>query len=244
MAGKPGRSGRKRDGDETKVYFNSRIDPDLRKELEAAAEASGRSLSAEIEERLRNSLVPAGKLDEATRALTLLIAEASKETADGKRNWTNDPHFHIAFRRAVTAIINMASDASTPRRMAANQGKEPRFDHPVFRSVDEMARHAILRIANDLAEAKTPAYARAFRALGNPKEWLQWTRAHWKTRDLMTERIDANPKMTDEEIQQAALEIVGGEPVFLKEDAPPQIMADGLARFGRQERLSKKRENK
>src|SRR5262245_22264584 len=100
MAGKPGRSGRKRQGAERKVYFNSRIDPELRDQLQAAADARTprRSLSLEIEERLRNSLVPAGRVDDATRALCLLIMEASKETRDGDRNWTNNANLYLVFR--------------------------------------------------------------------------------------------------------------------------------------------------
>jgi hypothetical protein len=177
MAGKPGRSGRKRQGPEPKVYFNSRMDPALRDELQAAAKAAGRTLSAEIEARLKNSLVPAGRVDDATRALCLLIMEAAKETAVGERNWTNDAGLRYAFRRSVELIISMARTAGKGRVLAAID--QP-FKHPIFKSPEELARATILRIGYELLEAKDGPQERVLRALGNPARWLQRQEKFWE----------------------------------------------------------------
>jgi hypothetical protein len=56
MAGKPKRSGRKPLGDAPKVNFNTKIDADLRGQLDREAKKNNRSLSREIELRLRASL--------------------------------------------------------------------------------------------------------------------------------------------------------------------------------------------
>ena len=75
MAGKPGRSGRKRQGEEPKVYFNSRLDPALRDRLQAEADRNGRTLSREIELRLRSSLKPVTPSSDAIRVFGFLFRE-------------------------------------------------------------------------------------------------------------------------------------------------------------------------
>jgi hypothetical protein len=208
MAGKPGRSGRKRQGAEPKVYFNSRIDPELRDELQVAADARGRSLSSEIEERLKNSLVPAGKVDEATRALCLLIMEAAKQTADDNRNWTNDANLRAAFNGAVSLIIAMVSAAG--RSKIEETIGEP-FKHPAFTRPGDLARAVVLRIGNDLIESQNEPQSRAFRALGNPAKWLKHIRRHWEQADAFEKTTPVFLQMNEKEIRETLAELKGEE---------------------------------
>lgn len=57
MTGKLGRSGRKPQGEKPKQYFNSKMDVALKQRLTDAAMQNGRSLSAEIEQRLVRSFL-------------------------------------------------------------------------------------------------------------------------------------------------------------------------------------------
>src|SRR5436190_20191158 len=88
--------------------FSTRIRPDLRKNLERAAKASGRSLSQEVEHRLRRSFVEDEKVAEAfgdrrTYRLMRLMSDAiqlsQNEENDG--HWLDDP---FRFRIALAAM--------------------------------------------------------------------------------------------------------------------------------------------
>lgn len=90
--------------------FSTRIRPDLRSRLEQASKKSGRSLSQEIEHRLRRSFVEDDKIAERFGgrrnywvmkiiALALEGADAGFHTKNG--NWLDDP---VSFDRALGTI--------------------------------------------------------------------------------------------------------------------------------------------
>jgi hypothetical protein len=90
--------------------FSTRIRPDLRKRLEVAAKTSGRSLSQEVEHRLRRSFVEDDKIadafgDRRTYRLMRLMADAIHlSQKDGHQNdegWLHDP---FRFRVALAAM--------------------------------------------------------------------------------------------------------------------------------------------
>jgi hypothetical protein len=99
--------------------FSTRIRPDLRKRLETAAKASGRSLSQEVEHRLRRSFVEDDKIadvfgDRRTYRLMRLMSDAiqlsQEEENDG--HWLDDPfRFRVALAtmRSVVEAIEPAS---------------------------------------------------------------------------------------------------------------------------------------
>lgn len=79
----PGRIGRPPIGDEPKrAAFNTRLRAEVKRDLEAAALQTGRSLSEEIEERLEASLRPQGLVPRelVPIALLMLSAYASADT--------------------------------------------------------------------------------------------------------------------------------------------------------------------
>jgi hypothetical protein len=95
--------------------FSTRIRPDLRKSLERAAKASGRSLSQEVEHRLRRSFVEDDKIadafgDRRTYRLMRLMSDAihlSRQDQNDE-NWLDDPfRFRVALaamRRVIEAV--------------------------------------------------------------------------------------------------------------------------------------------
>jgi hypothetical protein len=88
--------------------FSTRIRPDLRKNLERAAKTSGRSLSQEVEHRLRRSFVEDDKIadafgDRRTYRLMRLMSDAihlSRQDQNDE-NWLDDP---FRFRVALAAM--------------------------------------------------------------------------------------------------------------------------------------------
>jgi hypothetical protein len=98
--------------------FSTRIRPDLRKYLEKAAKTSGRSLSQEVEHRLRRSFVEDDKISDAfgdrrTYRLMRMMSDAihlsQKEGND--ESWLDDP---FRFRVALAAMRSIV-EAVEPR---------------------------------------------------------------------------------------------------------------------------------
>src|SRR5215831_7324793 len=87
--------------------FSTRIRPDLRKSLERAAKTSGRSLSQEVEHRLRRSFVEDDKIadafgDRRTYRLMRLMSDAIHLSLNkNDENWLDDP---FRFRIALEAM--------------------------------------------------------------------------------------------------------------------------------------------
>jgi hypothetical protein len=93
--------------------FSTRIRPDLRKRLEVAAKTSGRSLSQEVEHRLRRSFVEDDKIvdafgDRRTYRLMRLMTDAIHLSQKGghqnDEGWLDDP---FRFRIALAAMRNV-----------------------------------------------------------------------------------------------------------------------------------------
>src|SRR2546423_3193307 len=92
--------------------FSTRIRPDLRKKLEQAAKKSGRSLSQEIEHRLRRSFDEDEKIadrfgDRKTFLLMELMAKAIQFKGDDGEpdQWLENPEdFEIAIAAALAVL--------------------------------------------------------------------------------------------------------------------------------------------
>ena len=92
--------------------FSTRIRPDLRQKLDQAAKKSGRSLSQEIEHRLRRTFVEDEKIsdsfgDRRTFLLMRMMAMAIRFKGDDKRpgEWLENPDdFEIAIAAALSVL--------------------------------------------------------------------------------------------------------------------------------------------
>jgi len=101
--------------------FSTRIRPDLRKSLEKAAKTSGRSLSQEVEHRLRRSFAEDEKIadtfgDRRTYRLMRLMSDAihllQKEN-DG--HWLDDPfRFRVALAAMRSVVEAIEPHSSLP----------------------------------------------------------------------------------------------------------------------------------
>jgi hypothetical protein len=105
-------------GDKSQV-LSTRIRADTRASLVAAAESSGRSLSQEIEHRLRRTFTDDRNIVDAfgsrrNYALMKLIASVIETTANLKRpniDWLDDPYAFDQVTRAVAAILELIRPA-------------------------------------------------------------------------------------------------------------------------------------
>lgn len=154
MAGKPGRSGRKRQGAEAKVYFNSRIDPELRDQLQSEADKNGRTLSREIELRLRGTFIPSSPTSDAGRVFAFLLEEAARLTTIGDKNWRNDENLYFAFMEAVRELLKIALVRTAPWRRRSEWSE---IDHPLFKKPEDLGKAAVFQITNSLANADSLA---------------------------------------------------------------------------------------
>jgi hypothetical protein len=94
--------------------ITTRIQPSTRDALERAAEAKGRSLSQEVEFRLRAGLkkqTEAQRRNEALAcAITLMVEEIEKGTG---RSWLEDPFTGLAVRYAIEYFAFYCASPST-----------------------------------------------------------------------------------------------------------------------------------
>lgn len=95
--------------------FSSRLDPQLRAQLEAAAKVSGRNLTLELDARLRESFKQDtdDNRDRALRAIRHIVAETANavtgvRSRDGKPvgDWRSNPFFYRAFTLALRSILD------------------------------------------------------------------------------------------------------------------------------------------
>jgi hypothetical protein len=91
--------------------FSTRIRPDLRKRLEQAAKLSGRSLSQEVEHRLRRSFIEDDKIadafgDRRTYRLMRMMADAIHMSNDKEdpEAWLKDP---VTFVKAIASATDI-----------------------------------------------------------------------------------------------------------------------------------------
>ena len=95
-------------------HYYDFIWPDTRAALEAAADAHGRSLSQEVEFRLRASLqkpTSAQRRNEALAHTVALLAEVIEQ--DTARSWLDDPFTGLALRHAVQLVAYHFASMST-----------------------------------------------------------------------------------------------------------------------------------
>jgi hypothetical protein len=114
--------------------FSTRIRPDLRQKLEQAAKKTGRSLSQEIEHRLRRSFVEDEKIsemfgDRRTFLLMQMMAMAIQFKGDDSRpgEWLEHPDdFEIAIAAALAVLEAVrppgSVDTDNPFVAFANRG--------------------------------------------------------------------------------------------------------------------------
>jgi predicted HicB family RNase H-like nuclease len=107
--------------------FSTRIRPDLRKNLERAAKTSGRSLSQEVEHRLRRSFVEDDKIadvfgDRRTYRLMRLMSDAIQfvQKHENDENWLDDP---FRFRFALIAMLSVV-EAIAPSVPSIGEAEE------------------------------------------------------------------------------------------------------------------------
>lgn len=96
--------------------FSTRIRPDLRKSLERATKTSGRSLSQEVEHRLRRSFVEDDKIadafgDRRTYRVMRLMSDAIYLSQKNDENWLDDP---FRFRVALAAMRSVVEAIEPP----------------------------------------------------------------------------------------------------------------------------------
>lgn len=130
--------------------FSTRIRPDLRERLESATAESGRSLSQEVEYRLRRSFVEDDKIsdgfgDRRTFRLMRLMAEAINLSTDGENKpgaWLENP---LDFRIALSAALSVL-EAVEPNGSALDDDLEINAAY--------LGAGAALTIWNDVRRAK------------------------------------------------------------------------------------------
>lgn len=100
------------------VVFSTRIRPDTRERLEAAARTAGRSLSQELEHRLRRTLIEDDRVidffgDPQTAAIVKLIGlviqsvNRVKGRPTGALPWTEEPHLFDQAVKAVAGVLEL-----------------------------------------------------------------------------------------------------------------------------------------
>lgn len=149
--------------------FSTRIRPDLRRKLDSSSKKSGRSVSQEVEHRLRRSFMDDEKIsemfgDERTFALMRLIALGIYLSADplDPSKWLEDP---AMFERAVSAALNVLEairpigetlEDPAQQRQLQTQGQRAAFriwravkradpTLPLDRGSREEQRHSVLK---------------------------------------------------------------------------------------------------
>jgi Arc-like DNA binding domain len=89
--------------------FSLRMPPDLRKQVEAAARRTGRSMSQEILRRVQNSFHRDRDRsnDPALRAICFLISQIAKHASVlEQRTWRTDPFKFKTFKRGVAVLLS------------------------------------------------------------------------------------------------------------------------------------------
>jgi len=104
-------------------HFNTRLDPRLKRKLERAAKRIDRTLSKEIQERLRASeetaRVPTSQqaaelIDLAAEVLTVFLNAETKEEADPPFDWRKDAFDRDALKAALALAIDHFGAKGTP----------------------------------------------------------------------------------------------------------------------------------
>jgi hypothetical protein len=97
------------------AVLSTRIRPDTRAALEAASAKSGRSLSQEIEYRLRNSFLDDKRIEEtfgsranyAVMRMIASVADAMMNTKHRSAEWSSDPYLFDQVVKATVYVLDL-----------------------------------------------------------------------------------------------------------------------------------------
>jgi hypothetical protein len=164
--------GRKPRGEGAAVHFNTRIAPEIRRRLERDAKRNKRSLSHEIEERLKDS-IGIGKPDEQIRALCYLIGRLADLLACMERgtalhaiatqnagfDWRSNRADFEAFKSAIVRLLDYLAPSGEPAigyKMPGNYEPDAGYETP-----DAAGKEAARLVFALLTMDKEKSYARA-----------------------------------------------------------------------------------
>jgi hypothetical protein len=206
--------GRKPQGefDQLNSPFSLRMPEDLRKQLEAAADKSGRSASQELLRRLQESFNRDRDKarDPAMRALCFLIAEMANAVAgltdsEGKPlfDWRTDPFFYRAFKLAVAQLLDTLEPGGKikpPGSILSAQSEDEKADpiFEVFKSTyetpEERADTAVRTLLSALQQANP--YADELKQEDDPHR-AKWLRQAYGLKDARRDLELTKRKTTD-----------------------------------------------
>ena len=113
--------------------FSTRIRPDLRASLVAAAKKRGRSLSQEVENRLRRTFIEDEKMEVAfgsrtnfliLRIVGLAMQYANHHPASRSLEWTDDPVAFDTVVKCVGNVLGALRPRERPPSLVAPQGRD------------------------------------------------------------------------------------------------------------------------
>jgi hypothetical protein len=184
------------------AWLSTRITPELRQNLNRAAQESGRSLSQEIERRLRASFGIQRERNPSLRALFFLFAETARQMPFFSpffrtHELRSDPFTFHAFKFAVIALLErLAPPGQIVLHWPEDMPELAREDMPEWASSPDEVGRLLARLVwfqletvepppPDIA-AKLPgdlswgyAYAHARRDLGVAPSDVRWDRKLW-----------------------------------------------------------------
>ena len=115
-------AGRKPRGEGPAQHLTFRLAPEVRQQLELEAKRNNRTLSHEVELRLRASVaMPARQGDRQSRALAYLVGQIATvfQAADRKDdtpefNWRSDPFDFVALKSAIAQLLDRLAPKGEP----------------------------------------------------------------------------------------------------------------------------------
>jgi hypothetical protein len=131
-------AGRKPRGEGPAQHFTTRLAPEVRQQLQLEAQRNNRTLSHEVELRLRASVaMPARQADRQSRALAYLVGQivtifrsADRQENTSEFNWRADPFDYAALRSAIVQILDHLAPPGEPGPTR----------YTLFRDVEDAAR--------------------------------------------------------------------------------------------------------
>ncbi|MGE0652803.1 MAG: hypothetical protein AB7P12_13805 [Alphaproteobacteria bacterium] len=159
------------------AVLSTRIRADTRKHLQEAAEQSGRSLSQEIEHRLRRSFEDEGKIIAifggyrtyaVFRAVVAAVEATRSPYGEDGCHWLDDPHhFDLAVQTAMAVLVGFRP-AGDPAQLKTDDGGLSRAEWHEFGAGSKAASllDAIQKAPPDIPIADDgDSYARSIRLL-------------------------------------------------------------------------------
>ena len=114
--------GRKPLGKEGSAHFNTRIDPSIKRQIEKDAKKRGRTISREIQERLRASVVVprtptsrrAAEVAYIAGQIAAILQAADREEGSKPFNWRENPFDLAALKAAFAATLDQFGPSTEP----------------------------------------------------------------------------------------------------------------------------------